>query len=619
MESQIKAEFEIGGFTVDDDELVLNKCLTFCINYKLTPAELVSSWEVYYLNRQLKDPTVRHAEMDGFLLYLQNEQKEAFIKEETNLHVYSINDVDMILNAEREDMKENIPDTPGDRPHNHHVESPDVATQANGGTSSHAKSSSLVTPFGQRNKKFVVHSEFNKLSIENKLRVPQETSCKDDIISKVQPGKRCSLVVQGSKPAPGCRFMYDRLDDKFDHLEQRIQRYASMLVSSGGNDGPVDPTVASPQSIFAVGMVFCDGEGHLNENSVLLQSSVEHSGGQRVRVDLGKVSHYSVFPGQVVGIVGNNPSGHCFVASEIVDSVPFPILTGENLHPAKKQALEPESSITDQSEPAKLSLIVAAGPFTTTDNLLFDPLSELLAYATRKHPQLLILLGPFVDSEHPEIKKATFDRSFDEVFHREIFRRLQDYVEYMGSTVRIVLVPSIRDAHHDFVFPQPPFSISSADLKSQIASLTNPGVFDTNEVRIGCCTVDILKQLSGEEISRYPKGGSAGDRVGRLATHIINQHSFYPLYPPAEGVPMDFSIAPEALDIMSVPNILILPSDLSPFIKVLSAKGNDELKQQINCICVNPGRLSKGVGSGTFVELNYKGSPETTEASVIRI
>ncbi|KAL9263024.1 DNA polymerase alpha subunit B-like protein [Drosera capensis] len=669
MEAQIKAEFEHGGFSVDDDALLLNK---YYVLYQLQAHavgvgvelgsllsqqiygelfrgddiyEVESLWkigliydEVWILEgnarlgeRNLKDPTVTNAEMDGFLLYLQNEQKEAFIKEETNLHVYSIHDVDMILNAEREDMKENFPDTPGDRPHNHLVESPHVATQANGGTSSHAKSSSLVTPFGQRTNKFVVHSEFNKLSVENKLRVPQETSCEDDIISKVQPGKRCSLVVQGSRPVPGCRFMYDRLDDKFDHLEQRIQRYASTLVSSGGNDGLVDPTVASPQSIFAVGMVFCDGEGHLNENSVLLQSSVEHSGGQRVRVDLGKLSHYSVFPGQVVGMVGNNPSGHCFVASEIVDSVLFPISTDENLHPAKRQALEPESPITDQSEPAKLSLIVAAGPFTTTDNLLFEPLAELLAYATRKQPQLLILLGPFVDSEHPEIKKATFDRSFDEIFHQEIFRKLQDHVEYMGSAVRVVLAPSIRDANHDFVFPQPPFSISSADLKSQdrivivlhisaqIISLTNPGVFYANEVRIGCCTVDILKQLSGEEISRYPKGGSAGDRVGRLATHIINQHSFYPLYPPAEGVPMDFSIAPEALDIMSVPNILILPSDLSPFMKVLSAKGNDELKQQINCICVNPGRLSKGVGGGTFVELNYHGSPETTEVSIIRL
>lgn len=33
--------------------------------------------------------------MDGFLLHLQNEQKEAVIKEEPHLHIYSSNDVDM--------------------------------------------------------------------------------------------------------------------------------------------------------------------------------------------------------------------------------------------------------------------------------------------------------------------------------------------------------------------------------------------------------------------------------------------------------------------------------------------------------------------------------------------
>jgi DNA polymerase alpha subunit B len=25
--------------------------LTYCINYKMSPADLVSNWEVYYLNR----------------------------------------------------------------------------------------------------------------------------------------------------------------------------------------------------------------------------------------------------------------------------------------------------------------------------------------------------------------------------------------------------------------------------------------------------------------------------------------------------------------------------------------------------------------------------------------
>lgn len=32
--------------------------------------------------------------------------------------------------------------------------------------------------------------------------------------------------------------------------------------------------------------------------------------------------------------------------------------------------------------------------------------------------------------------------------------QLRDYVEYLGDAARVVLVPSIRDANHDFVFPQ---------------------------------------------------------------------------------------------------------------------------------------------------------------------
>ena len=38
--------------------------------------------------------------------------------------------------------------------------------------------------------------------------------------------------------------------------------------------------------------------------------------------------------------------------------------------------------------------VIVAGPYTTTDNLLFEPLQELLSYACRKQPQLLILVSP---------------------------------------------------------------------------------------------------------------------------------------------------------------------------------------------------------------------------------
>jgi len=39
----------------------------------------------------------------------------------------------------------------------------------------------------------------------------------------------------------------------------------------------------------------------------------------------------------------------------------------------------------------------------------------------------------------------------------------------------------------------------------------------------------------------------------------------------------------------------------------------------VKCICVNPGRLAKGEGGGTFAELNYYGGPDTSNASIIGI
>ncbi|XP_003552790.1 DNA polymerase alpha subunit B [Glycine max] len=606
MEEQIKSEFKRSGFGLEDEQEILSKCVTYCINYSLTPSDLVSSWEVYYLNRQLNEPIVQNTEIDGFLLHLQNEKKETVIKEkeEAGLHIYSIGDVEMILNND-DDTKDNTPGTPI----NHHQDplSPALDTTSlmyeNVLSSGKPSKSKLITPFSKRTDKFVV-----KFSINTVPKVEKAENDEDDVLTRVPLHERCSLSIHRSGPKPGCRFLYDRTEDRLNAIENRLRKYTRAFVASGLYEEPTDPTTASQRSIFAVGMICCDGEGRLNEKSVMLQSSIEHSGGECVRLDLQRLSHYSIFPGQIVGIGGHNPSGHCFVATKLVDSIPT-YIANEDSNPAKKQAVDKENQPTDLlCKERELSMIIAAGPFTTTDNLLFEPLIALLTHAKLRPPQLLVLLGPFVDSEHPDIKKGTVDRSFDEIFE-EILKKLEEYVD---SATRVVLVPSIRDANHDFVFPQP-----ALDMKSQIVSLSNPGIFEANKVKVGCCTVDILKQISGEEISRTAADGKPIDRLSRLANHILNQQSFYPLYPPAEGVPLDFSLAPEALQLSSIPDILILPSDIKYFVKVLSSE--NEGINHTKCIAVNPGRLAKGEGGGTFVELDYCGGSDQINASVVGI
>ncbi|KAK7387567.1 hypothetical protein VNO78_28462 [Psophocarpus tetragonolobus] len=618
MEEEIKSEFKRSGFDIEDEEEILSKCVTFCINYSLTPSDLVSSWEAHYLNRQLNEPIVQTAEIDGFLLHLQNQKKEDVIKEkeEAGLHIYSIGDVEMILNND-DGIEDNTPGTPIN--HNQDLLSPAPDTSSlmyeNGLSSGKLSKSKQVTPFLKRTDRFEV--KFSIPDVENGKQVSNHENDEDDVIRRVPCRERCSLVIHGSGPKSGCRFMSDRTEDRLNAIENRIRKHARAFIASGLYEEPTDPTTASQRSIFAVGMIYCDGEGRLNEKSVMLQSSVELSGGESVRLDLQRLHRYSIFPGQVVGIGGHNPSGHCFVASKLVDSIPT-FVADENLNPAKKQAVDKENQLTDLlCKQRELSMIIAAGPFTTTDNLLFEPLIELLEYAKRREPNLLVLLGPFVDSEHPDVKKGTVDRSFDEIFHFEILRKLEEYVECVGSATRVVLVPSIRDANHDFVFPQPALDISLSDLKSQIASLANPGIFEANEVKVGCCTVDILKQISGEEISRTAADGKPIDRMSRLATHILNQQSFYPLYPPAESVPLDFSLAAEALQLSLVPDILILPSDIKYFVKVLS--NENEGISHTKCIAVNPGRLAKGEGGGTFVELDYCGGSDQVKASIVGI
>ncbi|KAJ1410604.1 DNA-polymerase alpha/epsilon, subunit B [Sesbania bispinosa] len=646
MKEEIKSEFRKSGFDLDEEEEILNKCLTFCINYSLSPSDLVSSWEVYYLNRLLKGSTVQNAEMDGFLLHLQNNKKEDVIMEEAGLHTYSIRDAEMywlllhikidcklqwflfiavscmiMFLSNDDETKDNAPGTPTDHHQDLYSPAHDSTPLMYGSVLSSGKPSKLVTPFSKRTDRFAVKFSINTIpDVENGMQEPNHENAEndeDDVIKKVLPRKRCSLVVHGSGPKPGCRFMYDRTEDRLNAIETRIRKHTRALVASGFYEEPTDPTIASQRNIFSIGMICCDGEGRLNEKSVMLQSSVEHSGGECVRLDLGHLSHFSVFPGQVVGIGGHNPSGHCLVASKLVDSIPISV-ADKDLNPAKKQAIDKENQPTDLlCEQRELSMIIAAGPFTTTDNLLFEPLVELLAYAKRRPPQLLVLLGPFIDSEHPDIKKGITERSFDELFRFEVLRKLEDYVECMGSAARVLLVPSIRDANHDFVFPQPALDISLPDLKSQIVSLTNPGIFEANEVKIGCCTVDILKQVSGEEISRTAADGKPSDRLSRLANHILNQQSFYPLYPPAESVPLDFSLAPEALQLSLVPDVLILPSDIKYFVKVLNSES--EGISPMKCIAVNPGRLAKGEGGGTFVELDFGGGPDKINASIVGI
>lgn len=113
------------------------------------------------------------------------------------------------------------------------------------------KSVGHVTPFGSRIEKFVVKFNVGNVAAhaENGNNNDVENS-EDDIIKRVQTSQRCSLKVNGSGPEPGCRFMYDRTEDRFSALEYRIVRHADAFAASGLYEEQVDPAVASQVGLF---------------------------------------------------------------------------------------------------------------------------------------------------------------------------------------------------------------------------------------------------------------------------------------------------------------------------------------------------------------------------------
>lgn len=247
-------------------------------------------------------------------------------------------------------------------------------------------------------------------------------------------------------------------------------------------------------------------EGRLNPNSVLLEGSMKLSQGNRIRLDLSKCASYRVFPGQVVVVKGTNPSGFCVVASEVLPGLPLPF---------KCTPVEELVQLAEGRSAQGQSYIIAAGPYTTPEDLDYEPLTALLECCTAHRPDMLLLLGPFVDVDHPLIRGGMLDETFDDVFHSRVAGPLNEYMTETGGRTRVVLMPSTRDVHHDPVFPQPPLEATGDAIH-----VANPCTFSCNDVVLGCSTADWLMAGTKEEISQSEQ---RADRLPALASHLIAQ------------------------------------------------------------------------------------------------
>jgi DNA polymerase alpha subunit B len=271
--------------------------------------------------------------------------------------------------------------------------------------------------------------------------------------------------------------MFTTLDERSRALDKHLMTLQESMCNAW-NITEVSPVgIPSPDTVWVCGRVCNESsEGNINKTSIVLEGSKLQSAGRRVLLDITEVQQYALFPGQIIMVEGINPSGRKMIAKRIIEGMPAPHVT------------TPSSKIMEYQQSPKyqggkpLNILVAAGPFTTSDNLLYEPLVDILSLVGEKKPDVLILIGPFVDISQPllssgqvllqetiedemgnVIDSPTHEASYEMVFVEKIIRDgigayFNSEADYGGELpTNIILVPSLQDGHHECVFPQPPF------------------------------------------------------------------------------------------------------------------------------------------------------------------
>jgi DNA polymerase alpha subunit B len=105
-----------------------------------------------------------------------------------------------------------------------------------------------------------------------------------------------------------------------------------------------------------------------------------------------------------------------------------------------------------------VKIYAAAGPYTTSQDLDYQPLMDLLGTIEAETPDVVILMGPFVDMRQDKVQSGeelTVEYEdgtkrhvcFEQFFAAKIASELENmYESNPGLKTQFVLVPSMDDA-----------------------------------------------------------------------------------------------------------------------------------------------------------------------------
>jgi DNA polymerase alpha subunit B len=213
-----------------------------------------------------------------------------------------------------------------------------------------------------------------------------------------------------------------------------------------------------------------------------------------------------------------------------------------------------------------------------------------------------------------------------------VLRIIELYMLEAGAeNLEVVIMPSTSDAHVDSVFPQWPMSrdciVAESETKSpaeaerfraRLTLLPNPATFVCGDMVWGGTSSDIIFHLNLEEAGKAGVAGAGEvrpDRFASLATHLLEQRSYYPLFPAYAGGGDSLGAGGGAvpLEVTQLwhtgmpcsPDVLLLPTKLGrPCVRVAGG----------GTVVVNPGALAR---NRTFAKLAIFPAQDTEEQGAL--
>lgn len=446
---------------------------------------------------------------------------------------------------------------------------------------------------------------------------------------------RVSLAIGTNPKAWNYRYMFERPGMKGNALDDGIEKMTQTILSTYGikDEDLVDPASSSQESVFVVGRIapavqneakIVNGKPKQAKlaDGLVLEVSRRIGGASRTPMHLPNnvkvralptadgrgIPHPSttggqlaLFPGLIAGFKGRNGGGDAFLVEEILmpPSLPLPetevVDLLEHQHANGKLKGEP------------MSVFVASGPFTLDNDLNFTPWHRLIDQIEQRKPDVALFMGPFLPVNHISLLDPNLMQLPQELFDNHIGSRLRRLCESSARTTAILL-PSTRDLIHPHAaWPQPMFDKTMLGIHKRVKCLPNPCMFSINEVIFGISTADVLRDLRSDELvfnvtvnteeeNNNPSPIKVRDAMARSVRHVLHSRHFYPLFPAstASDLPLDVSHAHLAQFTDVTPDVLFLPSILTPFAKIVDGT-----------VVVNPGLTAKGTndGKGSFASL----------------